>query len=66
MENMVKKNSFKKFLNKKRIVIFGHSGFVGSWLTLTLSLLGAEVLGVSLKMKNKNYLSNTNEFKKKN
>jgi len=65
MENMVKKNLFKKFLNKKRIIIFGHSGFVGSWLTLTLSLLGAEVLGVSLKMKNKNYLSNTNEFKKK-
>ena len=64
VENLVK-NLFKKYLNKKRIVIFGHSGFVGSWLTLTLSLLGAEILGVSLKMKNKNYLSNTNQFQKK-
>jgi len=64
MENLVKNKLFKKFLNKKKILIFGHSGFVGSWLTLTLSLLGAEILGVSLKMKYKNYLSNTSKFKK--
>jgi CDP-glucose 4,6-dehydratase len=64
MENMVK-NLFKSYFNKKKILIFGNSGFVGSWLALTLSHLGAEILGISLKMQNKNYLSNTDKFKKK-
>ena len=56
---------FKKNLKNKRILIFGNSGFVGSWLTLSLSFFGAKILGVSLKMKNKNYLSNSSKFKKK-
>ena len=63
MENMVS-NISKKYLKNKRILIFGHSGFVGSWLSLTLSLFESKVLGVSLKMSNKNYVSNTKEFKK--
>jgi len=64
MENLVK-NSFKKHLGNKRILIFGNSGFVGSWLSLSLSLFNAKILGVSLTMKNKNYLSNSSKFKKK-
>ena len=56
---------FKKNLKNKRILIFGNSGFVGSWLTLSLSFFDAKILGVSLKMKNKNYLSNSSKFKKK-
>ena len=54
---------FKKLKNKK-ILIFGNSGFVGSWLTLCLNVFGAKILGVSLKMQNINYLSNTQKFKK--
>ena len=59
------KNLFKKHLKNKRILIFGNSGFVGSWLTLSLSFFDAKILGISLKMSNKNYLSNSSKFKKK-
>jgi len=63
MENLVIK-LFKKKFKGKRILIFGNSGFVGSWLSVTLNFFGAKILGVSLKMRNANYLSNTNTFKK--
>ena len=58
-------NLFRKYLKNKRILIFGNSGFVGSWLTLSLSFFDAKILGVSLKMSNKNYLSNSSKFKNK-
>ena len=58
-------NLFRKYLKNKRILIFGNSGFVGSWLTLSLSFFDVKILGVSLMMKNKNYLSNSSKFKKK-
>ncbi|MED3069981.1 CDP-glucose 4,6-dehydratase, partial [Bacillus thuringiensis] len=32
------------FWNKKKVFITGHTGFKGSWLTLFLSSLGAEVV----------------------
>ena len=51
-------------LKNKNILIFGNSGFVGSWLSLTLNHFKANILGVSLKMKNKNYLSNSIQFRK--
>ena len=44
---------YKIFKNKK-ILITGHNGFKGSWLTIWLSLLGAKVVGISLKDTNKN------------
>lgn len=34
--------------NGKRILITGHTGFKGSWLTLWLKILGAEVVGIAL------------------
>ena len=40
-------NFFKQFKNKK-VLITGHNGFKGSWLTIWLSLLGARVVGISL------------------
>ena len=49
----------------KKILIFGNTGFVGSWLSLALSLKKYKVLGISLKMKNRNYISNNILFKKK-
>ena len=32
----------------KKIIITGHTGFKGSWLTLWLKSLGADITGISL------------------
>lgn len=37
----------KDFYNNKKVLITGHSGFKGSWLSLTLYTLGAEIYGIS-------------------
>lgn len=39
--------SFKDIYQNKTILITGHTGFKGSWLSLWLSQLGANVIGVS-------------------
>jgi CDP-glucose 4,6-dehydratase len=44
----------KSFWNGKKVLITGHSGFKGSWLTLLLNYLGAEVCGVSSAALNNN------------
>ena len=36
-----------KIFNKKKVLVTGHTGFKGSWLTICLKMLGARVLGVS-------------------
>ena len=41
-------------LLRKRILITGHTGFKGSWLSLWLNELGVAVIGYSLDPKNKN------------
>ena len=41
------KNNLKVFKNK-RILITGHTGFKGSWLSLWFKNLGADVMGVSM------------------
>ena len=56
---------FKKKINKKNILITGNTGFVGSWLSLVLLFFGANILGYSLKKKNKSFISNHPKFKKK-
>ncbi len=40
---------FKKYLLNKKIIITGHTGFKGSWLTLWCILSGARVHGISNK-----------------
>ena len=50
---MVKKD--KKFWNNKKVLITGHTGFKGSWLSLLLHELGAKLFGFSLEPK-KNFL----------
>ena len=40
---------FSDIFNNKKIVITGHTGFKGTWLTLWLLSLGANVCGISLK-----------------
>ena len=39
---------FSNIYNGKRVLVTGHTGFKGSWLTTWLLKLGAEVIGVSL------------------
>ena len=36
-----------KVFKSKRIIITGHTGFKGSWLSLLLNLAGAKILGIS-------------------
>lgn len=45
---MRKSNFYTQFKNK-RVLVTGHTGFKGSWLTSWLILLGAKVIGISLK-----------------
>lgn len=45
MEMMAKEN----FWRGKRVLITGHTGFKGSWLTIWLQRLGAQVTGVALE-----------------
>ena len=47
---------FKTFKNKK-VIVTGHTGFKGSWLTLWLLKLGANVMGIS-----KNIITNPSHF----
>jgi CDP-glucose 4,6-dehydratase len=44
LEDMVTKTFWKN----RRVLITGHTGFKGSWLSLWLQLLGADVIGYSL------------------
>ena len=34
----------------KKVLVTGHTGFKGSWLSLWLSMLGSEVIGFSDKL----------------
>ena len=45
MKNNIKKNFWKN----KKVFVTGHTGFKGSWLSLMLTYLGAEVTGYSLR-----------------
>ncbi len=40
---------FNNIYQSKKVLVTGHTGFKGSWLTLWLKSLGAEVLGYSLE-----------------
>ena len=44
---MVKKIIFHKFYRNKKILVTGHTGFKGSWLTAWLLYLGCNVVGIS-------------------
>ena len=39
----------KEFYKGKRVLVTGHTGFKGSWLSIWLHELGAEVIGVALE-----------------
>ena len=64
METMVLKKLLK-FYKGKKVLITGHTGFKGSWLTYILDKNGAEVLGYSLKPNTEPSLFNSLSFSKK-
>ncbi len=41
-------NTFNNIYNSKKVLVTGHTGFKGGWLSLWLKELGAEVIGYSL------------------
>lgn len=43
------KNNFNNVYEGKKVLVTGHTGFKGGWLSLWLTLLGAEVVGYSLE-----------------
>ena len=47
-----------KNFKKKKVLITGHTGFKGSWLSLWLNVLGADVYGIS-----NNFKTNQTNFK---
>ena len=50
MESMVSmQHQFNSVFQDKRILVTGHTGFKGSWLSLWLSELGADVYGYALE-----------------
>jgi CDP-glucose 4,6-dehydratase len=55
---MIKNFNLYKCFSTRTILVTGHTGFKGSWLSLVLSLFGAKVIGVSLKDNYKNSMIN--------
>jgi CDP-glucose 4,6-dehydratase len=53
------------FWNKKNVLITGHTGFKGSWLTLMLNKLGAEITGLALEPLSENNLYHQLELSNK-
>ena len=42
------RDTFNGFYKRKRVLVTGHTGFKGSWISIWLHELGAEVVGVGL------------------
>jgi CDP-glucose 4,6-dehydratase len=47
----------RAFWKNKKVLVTGHTGFKGGWLTLVLLNLGANVTGLSLKENQKSFFS---------
>ena len=57
-------NIDKNFWYKKKILITGHTGFKGGWLTVILNSFGSTLFGYSLNPKEKNNFFNLTNIKK--
>lgn len=49
MESLVMRNLFGGIYNNKKVLVTGHTGFKGSWLSYWLTQMGADVVGYSLE-----------------
>ena len=49
-------NNKKKFWKNKKVLITGHTGFKGSWLSIILNNYEAKLYGISLKPEKNLYL----------
>ena len=56
---------FKKQFKNKKVLITGHTGFKGSWLSFWLIKLGAKIVGVSKDIPTNPSLFESLELKKK-
>ena len=54
----------KNFWKKKNILITGHTGFKGGWLSVFLNLLGSNIYGYALNPVGKNNFFNSTKIKK--
>ena len=54
----------KEFWKNKKVLITGHTGFKGGWLSVILTLLGSKVSGFSLNPEGKNNFFNSVKVKK--
>ncbi len=55
----------RAFWKNKKVLVTGHTGFKGSWLSIWLNLLGAEVIGLSLNPPTKKNLYDKAKIKTK-
>ena len=58
-------SKFLKIYKNKKVLVTGTTGFKGSWLCLWLLMLGAKVIGVSLKADKNSKLYNSLKLKNK-
>ncbi|MDD2678286.1 MAG: CDP-glucose 4,6-dehydratase [Candidatus Nanoarchaeia archaeon] len=58
-------DDLKEFYNNKTVLITGHTGFKGSWMTLWLVELGAKVIGYSIDSSSEKGLFNLSGLKDK-
>ena len=50
--------NFKNLFYNKTVIITGHTGFKGSWLSLWLTILGAKVIGMSINIPKQSHFKN--------
>jgi len=56
--------NLNKFWNNKKVFLTGHTGFKGAWFSIFLKMLGAKVIGYSLKPNQKLNLFNLAKLNK--
>ena len=61
----MKVEKLKKFWKNKKVLIIGHTGFTGSWLTVFLNHLGSSVSGYSLSSEKQHIIFNILKLKNK-
>ena len=65
---MDSKEKLEKFWKNKKVFITGHTGFKGSWMSILLNMLEADIFGYSLKPNKESLFNQANckNFVKKN